>query len=80
MLEIPLDKELTANCLVEVRTKLKELILAAMVEYGLSVVLCPLWLQQFLIKCFFMVWFTLGHSCQRTFVKCTEAMWNYKAG
>ena len=32
MLEIPLDKELTANCLVETRTKLGELIRAAMVH------------------------------------------------
>ena len=34
VLEIPLDKELTANCLVETRTKLEELIPAAMVKYG----------------------------------------------
>ena len=27
-----------------------------------------------------MVWFTLGHSGQRTFVKCAEALWNNKAG
>ena len=32
MLEIPLDKELTANCLVETCMKLEELILAVMVE------------------------------------------------
>ncbi len=32
VLEIPLDKELTANCLVETRTKLGELIRAAMVH------------------------------------------------
>ena len=31
VLEIPLDKELTANCLVETRTKLKEPILAVKV-------------------------------------------------
>ena len=31
VLEIPVDKELTANCLVETHTKLRELILAAMV-------------------------------------------------
>ena len=36
VLEIPLEKELTANCLVETRTKLKELIPAAMVKYGLN--------------------------------------------
>ena len=34
VLEIPLHKELTAECLVETRTKLKELILAAMIKYG----------------------------------------------
>ena len=34
VLEIPLDKELTANCLVETRTKLEELISAAMVRYA----------------------------------------------
>ena len=27
-----------------------------------------------------MVWFVLGHSGQRTSVKCAEATWNYKAG
>ena len=27
-----------------------------------------------------MVWFILGHSGQRTSVKCAEAEWNYKAG
>ena len=32
---IPLDKEITANCLVETRTKLEELIPAAMVKCGL---------------------------------------------
>ena len=36
VLEILLDKELTVNCLVETRTKLKELIPAAMVNYGLN--------------------------------------------
>ena len=46
MLEIPLDKELTANCLVETCTKQEELILAAMVEYGLNRVQLPLWLKQ----------------------------------
>ena len=54
VLEIPLDKELTANCLVETCTKLKELILAAMVKYmyGLNRVQLPLWLQQSLINGF----------------------------
>ena len=50
VLEIPLDKELTANCLMETRTKLEELIPAAMVGYGLNRVQPPLWLQQSLIK------------------------------
>ena len=27
-----------------------------------------------------MVWFVLGHSGQRTSVKCAEATWNYKSG
>ena len=36
LLEIPLDKELTANCLADTRTKLEELIPAAMVKYGLT--------------------------------------------
>ena len=36
VLEIPLDKILTANCLVETRTKLEELIPAAIVKYGLN--------------------------------------------
>ena len=45
VLEIPLDKELTANCLVETRTKLEELIPAAMVNMAL-------WLQQSLINDF----------------------------
>ena len=45
VLEIPLDNELNAYCLVETRTKLEELIPAAMVEYGLNRVQLPLWLQ-----------------------------------
>ena len=52
VLEIPLDKELTANCLVETRTKLEELIPAALVKYGLNRVQLPLWLQQSLINGF----------------------------
>ena len=80
MLGSLLDKELTANCLVETHTKLEELIPAAMVDYDLNKVQRPLWLQQSLIKLFLMVWFTLGHSGQQTSVKCTEAMWNNKAG
>ena len=56
--------------------KLEELIPAAMVDYGLNRVKCPLWLQQSLIKWFLIAWFTLGHSGQRTSVKCAE----YKAG
>ena len=65
---------------VETRTKLEELIPAAMVIYGLNRVQRPLWLQQFLIKWFPMVWFPLDHSGQQTSVKCAEAAWNYKAG
>ena len=52
VLEIPLDKELTANCLVETRTKLEELTSAAMVKYGLNRVQLPLWLKQSLINGF----------------------------
>ena len=36
MLEIPLDKEITANCLVKTHTKLEELIPVAMVKYDLN--------------------------------------------
>ena len=50
--EIPLDKELTAKCLVETRTKLEELIPAAMADYGLNRVQRLLRLQQSLIKWF----------------------------
>ena len=35
VLESLLDKELTANCLVKTRTKFENLVLAAMVNYGL---------------------------------------------
>ena len=52
VLEIPLDKELTANCLIETRTKLEELIPAAMVKYGLNRVQLPLWLKQSLFNGF----------------------------
>ena len=52
MLEIPLDEELAANCLVETRMKLKELIPAAMVEYGLNRVQLPLLLKHSLINGF----------------------------
>ena len=52
MLENPLDKELTAYCLVEICTKLDELILAVMVECGLNWVQLPLWLQQLLFNGF----------------------------
>ena len=41
VLEIPLDKELTGNCLVETCTKLEELILAAMIKYGLNRIKLP---------------------------------------
>ena len=65
MLEIPLDKELTANRFVETGTKLEELIPAAMVD-DLNMVQRPLWLQQSLIKWFLMIWFIFGYSGQRT--------------
>ena len=64
MLEITLDKELTANYLVETRTKLKELIPAAMVKYGLNRVQLPMCLLQSLFNGFLMVWFVLGQSGQ----------------
>ena len=80
MLEIPLDNELTANCLLETSMKLEELIPAVMVDYGLNRVQGPLWLQQSLIKWFLIIWFTLGHSGKRTSVKCAEDVWNTKQG
>ena len=52
VLEIPLDKELTANCLIETHTKLEELIPAVMVKYDLNKVQLPLWLKQSLINGF----------------------------
>ena len=58
VLEIPLDNELTANCLLETRTKFEELILAAMVKYGLNKVELPLWLKQSLINGF--SWYDLS--------------------
>ena len=36
VLEIPLDKKLTTNCLVKTLTKLEELISAVMIKYGLN--------------------------------------------
>ena len=84
VLEIPLDKELTANWLVETRTKLEELIPAgaAMVKYGLNRVQLPLWLQQSLINGF--SWYSLCWAIMVwtywTSVKCAEAAWNYKSG
>ena len=69
MLEIPLDKELTANCLVETCTKVEELILAVMVKYGLNRMQLPLWLQESLINDHLMVWFVLGPSVQRGCIK-----------
>ena len=50
VLEIPLNKELTTNCLSETRTKLEELISAAMFKYGFKKVQLPLWLQQSLFN------------------------------
>ena len=58
VLEIPLGKRLTANCLVETRTKLEELIPAAKVKYGLDRVQLPLWLPQSLIDGF--LWYGLA--------------------
>ena len=57
-----------------------ELIPAAMVEYGLNKVQLPLWLQQSLINGFSWHGLSLGHSGQRTSVKCAEATCNYKGG
>ena len=69
MLEIPLDNEFTANCHVETRTKLEELIPAAMVKYGLNRVQVSLWLQQ-LVNGF--LWYGLSWAI----VNCAEAAWN----
>ena len=52
VLEIPLEEELPANCLVETCTKLKELIPAVIVKYGLCRAQLPLRLQQSLINGF----------------------------
>ena len=49
VLEIPVDKEFTAYCIVKTCTKIEELIPATMVKYGLNRVQLPLWLQQSLI-------------------------------
>ena len=49
---IPVKKQLTANYILETRTKLEELIPAAMVKYGLNRVQLPLWLQQSLFNGF----------------------------
>ena len=65
---------------METRTKLEELIPAAMVDFGLNRLQRLLWLQQSLIKWFLMVWFTLAHSGQRTSVMCADAMWNTNQG
>ena len=59
VLEIPWDKELTANCLVETRTKLEELIQAAMVAIWFKKgTTAPLRLQQSLMHGF--SWFGLS--------------------
>ena len=60
--EIPLDKELTGSCLVETRTKLEELIPAAMVEYGLNRIQLPVWLKQSLVNGF--SWYGLSWATQ----------------
>ena len=73
VLEIPFDKGLIANCLVETCTELEELILAAMVEYALNRVQLPLWLQQSLMNGLSRYGLSLGHSGQRASVKCAVA-------
>ena len=80
MLEIPLDKELTDNCLVETCTKLKELIPAVVVKYGLITVQPPCHACgcSSPVKWYFMEWCILCHSGQRTSVKLAEVAWNYK--
>ena len=55
VLEIPLDKELTINCLVETHAKLRELILAEMVLCGLIRVPCPGLQQSLYVNVFGMV-------------------------
>ena len=72
-LKFPWDKEFTDNCLIETRTKLEELIPAAMVKFSLNRVQLPL-LQQSLINSF--SWYGLSWAI----VKCAEAAWNYKSG
>ena len=70
VLEIPLDKEFTANCLVETRRKLEKLIPAAMVKYGLNRVQLPLVVEAVPDKWFLMVWFVLGHSFFINVIDC----------
>ena len=54
MFEIPVNKELTANCLIETFAKLEELILAAVVKYGLiRVTAVP-------DEWYLMIWFVFG--------------------
>ena len=43
VLEIPLDKEPTVNYLEEICTKLEELILAAIMKYGVTRIQLLLW-------------------------------------
>ena len=73
VLEISLDKELTANCLLGTRTKPEEPMQAMTIKYGMTRVQLPLWLQQW----YLMEWYVLCHSSQQTSVKCAEAAWNY---
>ena len=81
VLEIRLDKELTANCLVEPCTKLEEPIPAAMVTYDPISVQFPLWLQQSLNNGFSWYGLSWATVVSERSVKCAdEVAWNYKSG
>ena len=60
MLEVPLDKELTANCLVETRTKLEELISAVMVKLWSEEDTTPLVVAAVPDLWYLMIWFVFG--------------------
>ena len=76
MLEIPLGEELTANCLIKIRTNLQELIQTVMAEYGLNRVQLPLWLQQSLLNGLSWYVMSLGLSGQQ---KCAHYSYHLKS-
>ena len=79
VLKIILDKELAVNCLIEIHTKLRELILAAIALCGLIRVLGLCDLQEICLMAYFISWYYLGHSSQRRYVQCAGGCVDYKA-